>query len=90
MSGRGRHWPLRLAGCLFGAGCWAVGLYTWLNAGALPDLQAGRALGFALTAFVVGLVAILGSLLARDVRALWYCSPRRWRPFRTDVIEDDG
>lgn len=85
---RAGEWRLRILGCLFGAGCWAAGLYAWLYADAFPDLEAGRALGFALTAFVVGLVAILGSLLARDVHALWYCSPRRWRPFRRDVIDD--
>lgn len=88
-SGRSsRQWPLRLVGCLFGLGCWAVGLYTWLNADTFPDLEAGRALGFALVSLVVGVVAILGSLLAKDVRALWYCSPKRWRPFRNDVLDD--
>lgn len=65
-----------------------VGLYTWRNADAFSDLEESRATGFALTAFVVGLVALAGSLLARDVRALWYCSPKRWRPFRDDVIGD--
>ena len=86
--GAPQRWWLRLAGCLFGAGCWAVGLYTWLHAHEFSDLEASRATGFALTAFVVGLVAIAGSLLARDVRALWYCSPRRWRSFRGDIIDD--
>jgi hypothetical protein len=85
----GRQWPLRFAGCLFGAGCWAVGLYIWLYAHEFPELEESRATGFALTAFIVGLVAILGSLLARDVHALWYCSPTRWRPFRRDVLGDE-
>lgn len=84
-TGVRRQWRLRLAGCLFGLGCWGVGLYTWLGASVQDMAGTGRAEGFALTAGVVGLVAILGSLLSRDVKALWYCSPRRWRPFKDDL-----
>jgi hypothetical protein len=35
---------------------------------------------------VVGAVALLGSLAVRDAQALWYCSPRRWAPFKADVL----
>jgi len=37
---------------------------------------------------VVGAVALLGSLAVRDARALWYCAPRRWAPFKADVLEE--
>src|SRR5512134_1907944 len=52
----------------------------------LPAVNRERAFGFGLAAVVVGLVALLGSLMG-DARALWYCMPRRWRPFRADVID---
>ena len=35
---------------------------------------------------MIGAVALLGSLGVRDARALWYCSPRRWAPFKADVL----
>jgi hypothetical protein len=41
--------------------------------------------GFGIAALVVGAVALIGSLGARDVHALWYCTPRRWRMFRDDM-----
>ena len=80
-----RQWPLRLVGCLFGIGAWAVGLFTLLGLDDQPDLSRERAIGFAIVAFVVGAVAVIGSLAARDVHALWYCSPRRWRMFKDDL-----
>ena len=43
-------------------------------------------MGFGLAALVVGAVALLASLGVRDAHALWYCSPRRWRPFKADVL----
>lgn len=80
---RRRAWGLRLVGSLFGLGAWAVGLYSLLGGSeAKPGLGAERALGYGVVALVVGTVAIIGSLATRDVHALWYCTPRRWRLFR--------
>jgi hypothetical protein len=81
----GRQWPLRLVGSLFGIGAGLVGLFTLLGADGQPELHRERAIGFGIVALVVGAVALVGSLAARDVHALWYCSPRRWRLFRDDL-----
>lgn len=87
LLGRGQ-WPLRVAGSLFGLGCCAVGLFSIFGVGAdLPELNQERALGFGVAAIVVGLVALIGSLTS-DAHRLWYCTPRRWRPFRADVLDD--
>ena len=83
----GNQWPLRIAGSLFGLGCCAVGLFSIFGGGeTLPELNRERALGFGVAAIVVGLVALIGSL-AGDAHRLWYCMPRRWRPFRADVLD---
>lgn len=80
-----RGWPLRVVGCLFGLGAWAVGLYSLLGGGAdLAEVERERAAGFGIAALVVGGVAVAGSLGIRDVHRLWYCAPRRWRLFRSD------
>jgi hypothetical protein len=83
----GKDWPLRLAGSLFGLGCCALGLFSLFGGGEqLPELSRERAFGFGVAAIVVGLVALIGSLMS-DAHALWYCMPRRWRPFREDVLD---
>ena len=81
----GREWPLRLAGSLFGVGAGLVGLLSLLGAHGQADLSRERAIGFGIVALVVGAMALVGSLAARDVHALWYCTPRRWRLFRDDL-----
>jgi hypothetical protein len=81
---------LRIAGCLFGLGCWAIGLFSIVGGSEnLPELNRERAFGFGVTAIVVGLVAVVGSL-SGDAHRLWYCVPRRWRPFRADVLDGWG
>jgi len=86
LTGRGgRQWPLRLVGSLFGIGAGLVGVLSLLGADGQPDVNRERAIGFGIVALVVGAVALAGSLGTRDVHALWYCSPRRWRLFRDDL-----
>ncbi len=94
MAGRLRKWPLRLVGSLFGLAAGGIGLFSLLAPPGLSLVEHERAQGFGIAALVVGAVALLGSLLSRDVHALWYCSPRRWRAFRADLLAprtaDDG
>lgn len=86
MAGRDGQWPLRIVGSLFGLAAIALGLFSIVGPGeAAPELNRERALGFGTVAIVVGLVALIGSLTS-DARRLWYCTPRRWQPFRTDVL----
>jgi hypothetical protein len=81
------QWPLRMAGSLFGLGCCVIGLFSMFGAGEqVPEFNRERAFGFGVAAIVVGLVALIGSLTS-DAQKLWYCMPRRWRPFRADVLE---
>ena len=89
-SRRGGQWPLRLAGSLFGLGAGLAGLLSLLGTSDLSDLERERATGFGIAALVIGAVAVLGSLGVRDAQALWYCAPRRWRPFKADVLGDGG
>lgn len=86
MARRGREWRIRTVGSLFGVGAGLVGLLSLLGAAGLADLERERATGFGIAALVVGAVALFSSLAVRDVHALWYCSPRRWRPFKVDVL----
>jgi hypothetical protein len=92
MAAPGRQWPVRLVGSLFGLAAGLIGLASLLGAPGLPDLERQRAAGFGVAALAVGAVALLGSLAVRDARALWYCSPRRWAPFKVDVLgeAEDG
>jgi hypothetical protein len=85
MMRRGRQWPLRMAGSLFGVGVGLVGLFSIVGVADQPDPNRERAIGFGIAALVVGAVALIGSLAARDVHALWHCSPRRWRLFWDDL-----
>jgi len=87
MVAPGRQWPVRLAGSLFGLAAGLIGLASLLGVD-LGDLERERASGFGITALVIGAVALLGSLGVRDARALWYCSPRRWAPFKADVLDE--
>ena len=88
MAAPGRQWPVRLAGSLFGLAASLIGLVSLLGGADLGALERERASGFGITALVIGAVALLGSLGVRDARALWYCSPRRWAPFKADVLRE--
>jgi hypothetical protein len=88
MAQSGRQWPVRLVGSLFGLAACALGVASLLGGPDLSDLERERAAGFGVVALVVGAIALVGSLAVRDAHALWYCSPRRWAPFKSDVLDE--
>lgn len=75
----GDGWHLRLMGILFGLGALGLGLTGFFHGDshALPPGHGGGHLDFALVAIVTGLIALVGSLLITDIRALWFCNPER-------------
>jgi hypothetical protein len=75
----GDRWHVRLMGMLFGLGALGLGLLSLL-VGDDQGLAAGQRADrhdFALVAIVTGLIALIGSLLTPDIRALWFCNPER-------------
>jgi hypothetical protein len=74
------QWLLRALGVLFGLGLCALGAFSYFGGDpTLAQPVEQRATGFGITLMVVGLIAIIGSLLARRVDRLWYRKPPRWR-----------
>ena len=82
MRVRGDHWPLRLVGSLFGLGSCGIGLFGVFGGSIAPPAERALGVEFGITAIVIGLVALIGSLITPDIRGLWYCSPKRWKMFR--------
>jgi hypothetical protein len=73
------RWHVRLMGILFGLAALGLGLlgvffgdHQGLSTGELADRD-----DFALVSIVTGLIALIGSLLTPDIRALWFCNPER-------------
>lgn len=71
---------IRICGTLLGIGFVLLGLYSALGAGELGG-EAGvdRAVGFGVTAVIVGIIAVLCSLLVKDLSNIWCRHPRRWK-----------
>jgi hypothetical protein len=70
----------RVLGALFGLAVGLVGALAYFGpASGLAAPIRERAAGFGLTLMVVGAIAIVGSLCARQVDRLWYRKPQRWR-----------
>jgi hypothetical protein len=88
MQRRAGQWRVRLVGSLFGLAACAIGFASLLGAPGVGAIEQERAAGFGVTAVVVGAIALVASLAVRDARALWYCSPRRWGPFKADVLDE--
>ena len=71
---------IRICGTLLGIGFVLLGVYAILGAG-LHDAEVvrERATGFGITAIVVGIIAVLCSLLVEDLSDIWCRHPRRWK-----------
>ena len=76
-----RDQPLmRICGSLLGVGFVIIGLYAILGAQDLGGQVSGeRAAGFGATAIIIGIIAVLCSLLVKDLSDIWCRHPRRWR-----------
>jgi hypothetical protein len=57
-----------------------LGLFSALGAGKLGgEASVDRAVGFGVTAVIVGIIAVLCSLLVKDLSNIWCRHPRRWK-----------
>ncbi|NCF82308.1 MAG: hypothetical protein GWP74_11935 [Proteobacteria bacterium] len=71
---------MRISGTLMGIGFVLVGAFSVLGAGELgTDMGHDRAMGFGVTAIIIGVIAVLCSLLVKDLSDIWCRHPRRWK-----------
>ena len=70
----------RICGCLMGIGFVLIGAYALLGSDAVvSEVSRERAAGFGVTAVIIGVIAVLCSLLVQDLSNIWCRHPRRWR-----------
>lgn len=71
---------MRICGTLLGIGFVILGVYSVLGAEELgTNISGERAIGFGVTAIIIGLIAVLCSLLVKDLSDIWCRHPRRWK-----------
>jgi uncharacterized membrane protein YgdD (TMEM256/DUF423 family) len=71
---------MRISGALTGIAFVLVGAFSVLGAADLAtEVTRERALGFGTTAIIVGAIAVLCSLLVKDLSDIWCRHPRRWK-----------
>ena len=71
---------MRICGTLLGIGFVLLGVFSVLGAGELvTELRHDRAIGFGVTAVIIGVIAVLCSLLVKDLSDIWCRHPRRWK-----------
>jgi hypothetical protein len=71
---------MRVCGTLMGIGFVMLGVYSVLGAQELgADMRGDRAMGFGVTAIIIGIIAVLCSLLVKDLSNIWCRHPRRWK-----------
>jgi hypothetical protein len=71
---------MRICGILLGIGFVLLGVFSALGAGELgEEVSYDRAVGFGVTAVIVGIIAVLCSLLVKDLSNIWCRHPRRWK-----------
>ena len=71
---------IRLCGSLLGIAFVILGAYSIFGAAesAMP-IDDDRAVSFGVTAIIIGIIAVLCSLLVKDLSDIWCRHPRRWR-----------
>jgi len=71
---------MRISGTLLGIGFVLVGAFSVLGAIELTTgVNHERAMGFGVTAIIIGVIAVLCSLLVKDLSDIWCRHPRRWK-----------
>ncbi len=71
---------IRILGTLLGIGFVLMGAFAIVGANDYATFASrDRAVGFGVTAIVVGIIAVLCSLLVKDLSNIWCRAPRRWR-----------
>lgn len=71
---------MRTCGSLLGIGFIVVGVFSILGAEEMgAQINDDRAMGFGITAIIIGVIAVLCSLLVKDLSDIWCRQPRRWR-----------
>ena len=71
---------IRVCGTLLGIGFVLMGVFSILGSAELgTEIVQERATGFGITAIIVGIIAVLCSLLVKDLSDIWCRHPRRWR-----------
>lgn len=71
---------VRVCGSLLGIGFIIVGAFSifGMEVSSTPVAE-DRAVGFGVTAIIVGIIAVLCSLLVKDLSNIWCRHPKRWR-----------
>ena len=71
---------MRICGTLLGIGFVLLGAFSVLGAGEpSTEVSHDRAMGFGVTAVIIGIIAVLCSLLVKDLSDIWCRNPRRWK-----------
>ncbi len=71
---------MRICGTLLGIGFVLLGAFSVLGAGEMgEEISYDRAVGFGVTAVIVGILAVLCALLVKDLSNIWCRHPRRWK-----------
>lgn len=76
-----RDQPLtRISGTLLGIGFVAMGAFSIVGAAEYATgVGHERAMGFGTAAIIVGIIAVICSLLVEDLSNIWCRHPRRWK-----------
>ena len=70
----------RIFGALLGIAFVAMGAFSIVGAAEYATgASHERAMGFGATAVIVGVIAVICSLLVKDLSSIWCRHPRRWK-----------
>ena len=70
---------MRICGTLLGIGFVLLGAFSIAGADAYATgINHERAIGFGTAAIIIGLIAVICSLLVKDLTNIWCRHPRRW------------